>query len=85
MTIGQFFIRRMISMLSLNLLTQRSSSKPQAEWLLHIRSAEPGKGYGLRRIISPIGLIGTSIVSRASRNSRGGRGNQSPLEVADFG
>ena len=36
----------MISMLSLNLLTQRSSSKPQAEWLLHIRSAEPGKGEG---------------------------------------
>ena len=29
------------SMLSLNLLPQRSSSKPQAEWLLHRRLAEP--------------------------------------------
>ena len=29
------------SMLSLNLLPQRSRSKPQAEWLLHKRSATP--------------------------------------------
>ena len=45
-----FFPRGIYSMLSLNLLPQRSSLKPQAEWLLHRRSAEPcmvkGKGYG---------------------------------------